>query len=118
MTLGELSAGLGFHRGNATLVNCSAGDIPVQMCHPYHHWPVGCHEGVHRCTELSEELLYEGAMICGQLQCCYLCAGAIAWILTIQSHMQPSLLLVDSNLWRFVQLHSCQRTSEMSSFPG
>ena len=40
--------GSDIHKGNATLVNCSAGDIPagVQMCCPCHHWPVGCHEGV------------------------------------------------------------------------
>ena len=56
------------HKGRATLVNCSAGDIPagVQMCCP-RHWPVGCHEGVHCCAELPEKLLWdrdEGTMIC------------------------------------------------------
>ena len=57
------------HKGNAILVNCSAGDVPagVQTCCPCHHWPVGRHEGVHRCAELPEKLLWDrdkGAMIC------------------------------------------------------
>ena len=37
------------------------------MCCPCHHRPVGRHEGVHRCAELPEKLLWdrdEGAMIC------------------------------------------------------
>ncbi len=57
------------HKGNATLVYCSAGDVSagVEMCCPCHHRPVGRHEGVHRCAELPEKLLWdrdEGAMIC------------------------------------------------------